>query len=365
MFCQDEIAVGVLSAAAWFDPVQLAGGAAAQGIDWTFRSTHSHTRPLEAGDPAARHGGISPETATTMFDVAISELTSVRWELHEELAHAAAVGFDALALWRPKVTDAGVAETARLLAGAGIAASSLQWAGGFTGGDGRSFTESIADAADAIAVAEAVGAPVLVVHSGCRGGHTRSHAMRLLSQALETLAPRAARAGVTLAIRPIHPRVAPGCSFVTRLAEAVELVEHCDDAAVRLAVDLCHFGDDDGIADLVPRLAAAAAVVQVADRSGPAAAASDRLPVDSGRLPLERLVAGMVEAGYRGAVEFDPVGEAVESMGYEAAWRQIRATADRWRARLAADALCGPGTRVGHAPAGIHLRPAASAGAAG
>jgi sugar phosphate isomerase/epimerase len=278
-----------------------------------------------------------------MFDVAISELTSVRWELHEELAHAAAVGFDAISLWRPKVSDAGVAETARLLATSGVAASSLQWAGGFTGGDGRSFAESVADAVDAITVAEAVGAPVLVVHSGCRGGHTRSHATRLLSQALEMLAPRAAAAGVTLAIRPVHPLAAPGCSFVTQLADALDLVEQFDDSALRLAVDLWQFGGDHGIDALLPRLAAAAAVVQVADRIGEPSAAADRLPAGSGDLPLEQLVAGLLEAGYRGVVEFDPVGEAVESMGYAAAWRQTRAAVGGWRSRLASEAACGSG----------------------
>lgn len=300
-----------------------------------------------------------------MFDVAISELTSVRWELRDELIHAAAAGFDAISLWRPKVTDAGVAETARLLNRVGITASSLQWAGGFTGGDGRSFAESVADALDAIDVAEAVGAPVLVVQSGCRGGHTRSHATRLLCQALEALAPRAAVAGVTLAIRPIHPRAAPGCSFVTRLAEALELVEQCEDSAVRLAVDLWQFGDDDGIRDLLPRLAMAAALVQVADRIGPPAAAADRLPVDTGELPLAALVAGLVEAGYRGPLEFDPVGEAVEFMGYEAAWRQTRAVADHWRTLLAADADCRPETDGRRPQAEAQFRSAASAGAAG
>lgn len=298
-----------------------------------------------------------------MFEVAISELTSVRWELHEELAHAAAVGFDAISLWRPKVSDAGVAETARLLATSGVAASSLQWAGGFTGGDGRSFAESVADAVDAITVAEAVGAPVLVVHSGCRGGHTRSHAARLLSQALEMLAPRAAAAGVTLAIRPVHPLAAPGCSFVTRLADALDLVEQFDDSAVRLAVDLWQFGGDGGIDALLPRLAAAAAVVQVADRTGEPSPAADRLPAGCGELPLEQLVAGLFEAGYRGPVEFDPVGEAVESMGYAAAWRQTKVAVGGWRSRL--EAACGSGARGGRLRAPAQLRSPASAGVAG
>ena len=37
--------------------------------------------------------------------------------------------------------------------------------------------------------AATLGAAAVVVHSGCRGGHTRSHARRLLVQAMEPLAP--------------------------------------------------------------------------------------------------------------------------------------------------------------------------------
>ena len=48
--------------------------------------------------------------------------------------------------------------------------------------------EMIGARREAIEMAETLAAPVLVVHSGCRGGHTRSHARRLLSQAVELFA---------------------------------------------------------------------------------------------------------------------------------------------------------------------------------
>lgn len=294
-----------------------------------------------------------------MIDVAVSQMTSARWDLVDDVAMARALGFDAVALWRPKVSDMGAAAAARLLAMSGMRASSLQWVGGFTGGDGRSFAESVADALEALAMAETVGAPVLVVHGGCRAGHTRSHAQRLLTQALEVLAPEAARSDVTLAVKPMHPTDAGGCGFLADLADGVAFVERFDDPAVRLALDLWHFADDPAFGSLVARLAAVTAVVQVADRCGPPVAGADRLPVGQGGLPLEAAVAALVAAGYSGPVECDPVGEMVEVLGYDGVWRDTRLVADAWGARRTAEVVAVP--RSAARPGSDHFR-AAGAG---
>ncbi|MFM7245374.1 MAG: sugar phosphate isomerase/epimerase family protein [Planctomycetaceae bacterium] len=298
-----------------------------------------------------------------MVDVAVSQMTSARWDLVDDVAMARALGFDAVALWRPKVSDMGAAAAGRLLATSGIRASSLQWVGGFTGGDGRSFAESVDDALEALAMAEAVAAPVLVVHGGCRAGHTRSHAQRLLTQALEILAPEAARADVTLAVKPMHPTDTGGCGFLADLADAVAFVERIDDPAVRLALDLWHFADDPALVSqlgtLVGRLAAVTAVVQVADRCGPPVAGADRLPIGLGELPLEAAVADLVAAGYAGPVECDPVGEMVELLGYDGVWRETRLVADAWGARRMAEGVALP--RSAARPGSDHFR-AAGAG---
>jgi len=265
-----------------------------------------------------------------MFHVAISQLTTSRSELPEEIAGLTGHGFDCLSLWRAKLSDIGHAAAASMLTEAGIRVSSLQWAGGFTGGDGRTFAESIGDAAEAIEAAAAVGAPVLVIHSGCRGGHTRAHARRLLVQALETLAPLAGRAGVALAVKPVHAAAAPGCSFLTRAIDALDLIDDLADPAVRMAVDLWQFGDDPELPRLLPRLAAATAVVQVADRIGLPTQELERLPAGHGTLPLESLVLALIDHGYGGTFEFDPVGDTVAALGYDRVLTETRRVADAW-----------------------------------
>jgi len=112
-----------------------------------------------------------------MFEIAISQMMTPRWELAREVDQVARHGFDAISVWRPKVSDVGVDEAAAKIASAGLRVASVQWAGGFTGGDGRSFDDSVADALEAIEMAEGLGAATVVVHSGCRGGTpVRMHA---------------------------------------------------------------------------------------------------------------------------------------------------------------------------------------------
>jgi sugar phosphate isomerase/epimerase len=274
-----------------------------------------------------------------MFHAAVSQLTAPRWELSEELPRLAARGFDALAVWRHKLSDLGPAESRRQLERFGVRVSSVQWAGGFTGGDGRTFEESVADAAEAIEWAAALNSPVVVLHSGCRGGHTRSHARRLLVEAVELLAPRAMHAGVRLAIKPLHRTTASRCSFLTRLVEALELVDilverRQSHACVGLAIDLWHFGDDPDLGSLLPLLVDRTAIVQVADRIGLPTADHERLPAGRGTLPLEEVVAAFIDHGYRGDFELDPVGEAVEAAGYEAVLDELAATVEDWSRSL-------------------------------
>lgn len=278
-----------------------------------------------------------------MFDVAVSQLTTPRWDLAQELAALAENGLAALSLWRPKLSDAGLDAVIAAVDSAGVRVSSLQSVGGFTGSDGRTFSESVADAAEAIAVAAALGGgagrgrpPIVVVQSGCRAGHTRSHAVRLLVDALESLAPRARAEGVVMALLPVHERASAGCSFLTRLDEVLALVEGMADPHVRLALDLWQFADAPEFDALVSRLAPATALVRVADRCGPPTGDGDRLLPEQGNLPLAACVQAFLDRGFAGDFEFDPVGEAVQELGYAAAFSEIRRVAAAWRDDIAA-----------------------------
>lgn len=269
-----------------------------------------------------------------MLHAAISELTTFRWELADELDHLVRHGFDSLSIWRTKLSDVGLERAKCLIRQAGMRVSSLQWAGGFTGSEGRSFRDGVDDAREAIDAAAELGSDVLVIHSGCRGGHTRGHAHRLLGDALDMLAPEALARGVTLAIKPMHPAASAGCDFLNDLGHAKRWVERFDHPAVRLSLDLWQFGHDPALPAVLGDLVPLTAVVQVADRRGLPSTDRERLPPGQGTLRLGGLVTAMVEHGYTGAFEFEFVGEAVEALGYDHVLGQARLAADAWSRRV-------------------------------
>jgi len=265
-----------------------------------------------------------------MVRMSVSELSTHRLDLQEETDSLLAHGFDAIALWRPKVSDIGAAATRRLLEDAALTPSSLLWGGGFTGGDGMTFRDGIEDALEGLATAAAIGAETLILHSGQRGGHTLGHARRLLVDAIDELVPEAESLGVTLAFKPSHPLACDGWNFLCSLQDSIELVHRFDSARVGLALDLWHFADDPALEEMLPDLVGVAAVMQLADRTAPPADQPERLPPGFGTLQLAGVVSAAAALGYRGFFEFDCVGEAAESLGTDGLLRHLRTVAAQW-----------------------------------
>ena len=96
----------------------------------------------------------------------MNETTTFRWSFEEDVAHYAAAGIPAIGVWRQKLSDCGHDRGIELLRDSGLKVSHLLWAGGFTGSDGRSYRESVEDAAEAIRTAAALSTHCLVVYSG-------------------------------------------------------------------------------------------------------------------------------------------------------------------------------------------------------
>lgn len=296
---------------------------------------------------------------STRFQLAVSQLTTLRWDLPEELCHCVEHGFDAISLWRAKVSDVGTGTAQELLQQAGVRVSSLHWAGGFTGSDGQTFDESLADCREAIETAEQLACPVLTVYAGCRGGHTLSHARRLVRQALAELAPAATAAGVTLALKPAREPESLGGGFMSSLEETQAVIADVDQDHVGLALDLWAFADDPFLRESWDLLVRHTRLVLVADRSGPLDFEQERLLPGAGRLPLDWCLRALADAGYQGDIEIDPVGEAVSQAGYEATLaaisqyrdelgRMLRRPQPRRRAAAMPPVLAEAGVRPGH-----------------
>ena len=253
-----------------------------------------------------------------MAELAINETTTFRWSFEEDVAHYAAARISAIGVWRQKLSDCGLARARDLLRQNGLNVSHLFWAGGFTGSDGRSYRESLDDAADALRMAAQLNCPTLVVCTGPRAGHTFNHARRLVQGALLELAPQAAELNVTLAVEPMHLGCAAEWTFLTSLDDAVRLLEAIAHPHVKMVLDTYHLGFELGLAQRIAAVVPHVALVQLGDGRRPPDGEQSRCRLGEGVVPLHEIVAALKAAGYNGYYDVELIGEEMESADYAA-----------------------------------------------
>ena len=252
-----------------------------------------------------------------MHSLSINQLTTFRWTFDEDVHYAGLAGFNSIGVWRRKLADFGEDRAIELLAESSMRVSCLGWAGGFTGGDGRSLEESIRDGLAAVGLAARIDAGCLIVIAGGRNNHIDRHRNRLLNRALEDMLMAAEVAGVTLAIKPMNAACADEWTFQNSLEAALELVAKYRSPHLKLVYDHYHFPELLDSPTLLRDLAPQLALVQLADARQPHTVDQERCPLDTGVLPLWPTVDALREAGYQGAFDVELMGSEIESLDYE------------------------------------------------
>lgn len=257
-----------------------------------------------------------------MARLSMNEMTTYRWSFEEDVAHYQAVGIRAMGVWRQKLSDYGEEKGIELLDESGIAASSLLWAGGFTGSDGRSYRDSLEDAIEAVRLADAMSAPCVVVYTGARAGHTQNHVRRLVRDALKEVCALAGELDVRLAIEPMHEGCAAEWTFLTTLDDTLELIDKVAHPALGLAFDTYHFGYQDDVLDRVEELAPRIAVVHLGDGKEPPHKEQNRSRLGEGIIRLPEIVAALARGGYDGDYEVELMGADIENSCYKSLLEQ-------------------------------------------
>jgi sugar phosphate isomerase/epimerase len=280
-----------------------------------------------------------------MGRLAVSELTTFRWSFEEDVAQYQAAGVSAMGVWRQKLADVGDDKGAEILAEAGLVASSLQWAGGFTGSDGHTHEESLADARQAIVTAATLRAGCLIIHSGARGDHTHNHARRLFRLALDKLLPVAEERGVNLALEPMNGDCGGEFTFLNCFDETLELVASYNSEALGILLDTFHWGHQPQLLERLPDLAPRLTLVQLGDAREPPCGEANRCQLGDGTIPLREIVHGLAASGYEGFYEVELMGEEIETADYrEVLARSVRTFGD-WIGRQESK-VKGPKSKV-------------------
>jgi sugar phosphate isomerase/epimerase len=240
--------------------------------------------------------------------LSLNQKTVNSWGVAELVDGCARAGIGAVGLWREPVADAGLARSAKLVTDAGLRVSSLCRGGFFTAADRAEFRAALNDNRRAIEEAATLGAPclVLVVGGLPAGSKDLPGARARVAEALATLEPYAAGAGVRLAIEPLHPMFCADRAVVSTLGQAIDLAEAAG-PAVGVVVDTYHVWWDPAVADQIARAGDRIASYQVCDWLTPLPAdvlLGRGIPGD-GQIDFAPLTAAVVAAGYDGDVEVE------------------------------------------------------------
>ncbi len=249
--------------------------------------------------------------------LSVCETTTFRWSFEEDVENYQRLGIPAIGVWRHKLSDFGEEKGIELLAECGLRVSSLSWAGGFTGSDGRSYKAALEDALRAIRLAGKLKAESLVVYSGSRGGHTYNHARRLFRDAINHLAPAAEESRVNLVIEPMHPACAEGFTFVTNWDECSQIFSGVASPRVKLLLDTYHLGFSHDLLEKLPGLMPQLGLVQLGDGRAAPAGEQNRCLLGTGTVPLREIIGCLQAHGYDGFFEIELIGEDLESLEYE------------------------------------------------
>jgi sugar phosphate isomerase/epimerase len=252
-----------------------------------------------------------------MAELSMNETTTFRWSFEEDVANYSAAGIPAIGVWRQKLSDYGQTRAIELLDQSGLKVSHLLWAGGFTGNEGRSYRESVEDAAEALRTAAELKAGCLVVYSGARAGHTFNHARRLVQSALAELTPLAGELGVALALEPMHPGCAAEWTFLTTIEETLDVLEKTGSPAVKMVFDTYHLGQMPDILEHIDRIAPHVAIVQLGDARQPPQGEQNRCRLGQGTVPLREIIAALKAAGYDGYFDVELLGEEIGPGDYQ------------------------------------------------
>lgn len=264
-----------------------------------------------------------------MERLSISELTTFRWTFEQDVLGYRQAGFDGIGVWREKLSDYGEEKGIELIEDAGLSVSSLQWAGGFTGSDGRNLRDSIDDAIEAIHLAKNLEAECLLVYTGARGGHTRNHSRRIFNLAMNELVPAAQQASVKLAIEPMHRRVGSDWTFLDSVEETIDVLESIGSDSVGIVFDLYQLCHNDCFANRIENFASHIALVQLADAKHSPREEQERYPIGHGALPIAEIVQQLDTCGYDGFYEVELMGPEIETIDYDLLLRETRAAVEQ------------------------------------
>jgi sugar phosphate isomerase/epimerase len=250
--------------------------------------------------------------------LSVNAICSMRQSLDEDLALWAELGVTHVGLITPKVEAGGWALAERKVEQAGLRVSSVScYQDGLPG---------------SVEFTAAVGADVLYLPAGSGGSLLWEEAAERFCADLAPWVAKGRELGVRLATEPTNP-LRTDVSFLHTLRDAMDLART---AEIGVVVDVYSTWYERGLAQTIRGGIDLIALVQLGDYALGTLNTPNRRAIGDGDIPVERLVALLLDSGYAGVFDLEILGPVVEEEGYRAPIARSLERASELLARLGA-----------------------------
>jgi sugar phosphate isomerase/epimerase len=258
--------------------------------------------------------------------LSFNQVTADRYGMREVVEACVRHDIRHIALWRHKVAELGVHETATLVRDAGLSVSSLCRGGFFAAATEADRRARYADNQRALEEAAELGTNVLVLVCGPAPDRDLDTARRMVVEGIEALLPDAERLGVVLGVEPLHPIYAGDRSVIVTLAQANSIAERFPRELVGVVIDAYHVWWDPIVYQEIERAGDRILGFHVSDWlvPPPGDPLMSRGMMGDGVIELKRLRTAVDATGYAGPIEVEIFNQQVWDMPLDDMIRLIR-----------------------------------------
>jgi sugar phosphate isomerase/epimerase len=228
-----------------------------------------------------------------------------QWNLAQMIDGCARHGIRGISPWRDQVAQMGLSDAKRSIREKGLTVTGLCRGGFFTAKDWRD------DNRRAIEEAHELGAQclVLVVGGLLPGSKDLFLSRERIRDGIETILPEAKKAGIPLAIEPLHPMQAAERACINTLEQALDICDALGDG-IGVAVDVYHVWWDPKLQSQIARAGKRILAHHICDWLVPTRdLLNDRGMMGDGVIDLPLIRSWVEAAGYSGFQEVEIFSE--------------------------------------------------------
>jgi len=235
-------------------------------------------------------------------------ITTKPWTIEEAARKYSSREVKGITVWRDTIAGRDLRKTGELLRSSGLEIVSLCRGGFFPSTEKSKRKLAIEENLRAIDEAFQLGTGMMVMVCGADPAQSLDDSREQIFESLSQIEQTAAKAGVKLAIEPLHPMYADTRSAINTLGQANDMAEKLDSPWIGVAVDVYHLWWDPDLENQVKRCGRKGNLLafHICDWKYPVVdILNDRGLMGEGCIPLKKIRSWVEEAGFNGFIEVE------------------------------------------------------------